>query len=77
MDCKHVKIYADYALLTNPPQYPWICSICGQEGIDRSLHEDKLSYEEIKKMFKETNNKTKPFFNGYKPPQYFKPKSFE
>lgn len=30
----HVKIYAPYELQSCPPQKPWICSICGKEGID-------------------------------------------
>jgi hypothetical protein len=35
MSCEHKKVYAPYGLMSNPPQWPWICSECGEEGVDR------------------------------------------
>ena len=33
--CKHDKVYANYTLTSEPPQYPWICRICKERGTDR------------------------------------------
>lgn len=33
--CQHEKVYADYVLISSPPQYPWICKLCGVKGIDK------------------------------------------
>jgi len=55
-ECNHVKVYANEILLSNPPQYRWICSECGFEGIDTGTICVSSSYEDIKKKFEE-----KPF----------------
>ena len=34
----HKKVFSGEALLTSPPQYPWICSECGEKGIDRGVY---------------------------------------
>lgn len=50
--CKHKKVYAQFYYPTNPPQYPWICSECGESGVDRrggTTHYDE--YELLKKKF--------------------------
>lgn len=49
-ECKHEKVYADYILTSNPPQYPWICRLCGETGTDHEVF-SKNDYEEIKKIF--------------------------
>ena len=33
--CKHDKVYANYTLTSEPPQYPWICRKCKERGTDR------------------------------------------
>jgi hypothetical protein len=33
-NCEHEKVYADYALYSNPPQVPWTCIKCGEKGKD-------------------------------------------
>ena len=51
--CKHTdKSFSPNVLMSNPPQYPWICRKCGEEGVDRELVLDN-DFEEIKKKFKE------------------------
>ena len=45
----HEKVYSNIVLTTYPCQRPWICKICGQEGIDvNSIPE---SYESIREKF--------------------------
>lgn len=52
-ECNHQKVYADYILASNPPQTPWICSICGEKGLDRGLlTPPKATYAEIVELFK-------------------------
>jgi hypothetical protein len=52
MKCEnHKKVYANYILTSNPPQYPWICSECGEKGTDRKDYYDGPSYDEIYKKF--------------------------
>lgn len=53
--CEHEKVYADYALMSCPPQYPWICEKCGTEGID-TIKSFKIlnEYNAIRQYF---NNK--------------------
>jgi hypothetical protein len=51
MECKdHKKVYADYWLMTNPPRQPWICSECGEKGIDQEIH-SRVTYEDIIRKF--------------------------
>ena len=35
--CNHegTKVYAPYILTSNPPQSPWVCSKCGEQGVGR------------------------------------------
>lgn len=50
--CDHVKVYANHALLTNPPKYPWICSKCGEEGTDMPMVMLRVeTYEQVKRRF--------------------------
>jgi hypothetical protein len=44
----HKKIYANYFLMSNPPQFPWVCEMCGYRGTDRG---GKDPYEDLIKMF--------------------------
>ena len=51
--CQHNKVYADYILTSNPPKIPWICSKCGEKGIEEYVAiEKKLDYEELIQKFK-------------------------
>jgi len=51
-DCNHDKVYADYVLLTNPPQYPWICRKCGKKDVDiETYYDENESYSDIEKRF--------------------------
>ena len=34
-DCNHKKVFANTMIMTYPPQQEWICSKCGEKGIDR------------------------------------------
>lgn len=36
--CDHNKVYAPFMKASLPPQQPWICSKCGDEGVDRGVH---------------------------------------
>jgi len=48
--CNHNKVYANIRLFSNPPQHPWICSICGERGGDV----EKVSvnyYDQLVKKF--------------------------
>lgn len=48
--CKHDKAFSSMVLMSNPPQYPWICRKCGQEGRDRGTLIEN-DYPEIKEKF--------------------------
>lgn len=50
-DCKHKKVYSPITLTSNPPQHPWVCKECGEEGIDMGeyIHNE---YAEIKEKFR-------------------------
>ena len=51
-ECFHHKVYASYVLITLPPQYPWICSKCGEKGVDiPAINIDGHSYDEIERSF--------------------------
>lgn len=56
--CKrHKKVFANYILTSNPPQYPWVCSVCGERGTDRGEYRPiELDYDAIIKKFKEVND---------------------
>ena len=43
--CTHSKTYADIALCSKPPMFPWVCGKCGADGIDseRDIHYDPLA----------------------------------
>lgn len=47
-ECKHEKVFANFILTSNPPQYPWVCKLCGETGVDQGLFQ-KNEYEEIMK----------------------------
>ena len=56
--CAHEKVYASYILTSHPPQQPWVCRLCGEEGIDRlggKLKTDE--YEKTKRHFKAKRRK--------------------
>jgi hypothetical protein len=47
---KHKKVYANQVLLSNPPQCPWVCEICGFRSVDRS-ELNTTTYEELMMKF--------------------------
>jgi len=50
--CEHKKVYSSSVLCSFPPQYPWICSECGLEGVDRgTLPPRSLTYDDVRKRF--------------------------
>lgn len=52
VECDHNKVYSDHVLCTAPPQYPWICSKCGKQGIDRmQTSADVPSYDSLMHHF--------------------------
>ena len=48
--CKHEKVYANYTLTSDPPQYPWICRKCGKTGVDRGTATNN-EYDGLVKIF--------------------------
>ena len=53
IDHLHQKVYSPMILPTLPAQRPWICSICGKEGVDQDILSE--TYDEMRKRFgKET-----------------------
>jgi hypothetical protein len=54
-DCEYNKVYANYVLATMPPQYPWICSKCGEQGIDQGSEsiEELSEYDKLVKEWTE------------------------
>ncbi|GFN32483.1 hypothetical protein PCURB6_27430 [Paenibacillus curdlanolyticus] len=52
IDGSHEKVYADYYLMSNPPQQPWICSKCGEQGNDLKVH-NRVTYEDVIRKFKD------------------------
>jgi hypothetical protein len=57
-NCNHDKVYANYALTSNPPQYPWVCRKCGAKGIDQGQYYNYGEYDRIVKEFE----KSKPAY---------------
>jgi hypothetical protein len=53
--CKHEKVYSNTVLLTDPPQYQWICRLCGKEGINKGTSDNE--YERLKKEKKDDHNR--------------------
>ena len=49
--CEHDKIYSVCLLLTSPPQRPWICRKCGEQGND-DISAIENTYEETVRQFK-------------------------
>jgi hypothetical protein len=54
--CKHQKVYANYILTSNPPQHPWVCSICGETGRDQGATVKDNYTETIKRFNKEEDD---------------------
>ena len=48
-DHEHQKVYSPMILPTLPAQRPWICSICGKEGVDHDILSE--TYDEMRKRF--------------------------
>jgi len=52
----HKKVYSNNVLLSSPPKLPWICSICGEKGINSESYPAEETYDDIVKRFnKEVN----------------------
>jgi len=45
----HHKVYSNYH---RDKKFPWICAICGKEGVDPSLPLPHTEYEELRVNFK-------------------------
>lgn len=45
--CLHDKCYAPHVLLSNPPQYPWVCRNCGEKGADVGTYYDFDEYNRL------------------------------
>ena len=59
-NCKHDKAYSTKILLSDPPQRPWICRKCLEQGNERStfpLVEDGSEYQRLISSTKENSNK--------------------
>ncbi len=55
--CKHTdKSFSPNVLMSNPPQYPWICRKCGEEGVDRELVLDN-DLKKLKRNLKKERNR--------------------
>mgnify|MGYP001561538924 CR=1 FL=1 len=48
---EHNKVYSKLILTSYPPQYPWICSECGEEGIEQGMLPE-YDYDDLKRKFK-------------------------
>ena len=46
-ECQHDKCYAPHALMSNPPQYPWVCRKCGLKGTDIGTYYDFDEYNRL------------------------------
>ena len=55
----HVFVYADYVLASNPPQRPWICRRCGEEGRNIADAITPSDYEKIRQQFREQSGESK------------------
>jgi len=51
----HQKVFSDKVLMSNPPQYQWICSICGEKGVDKGTFYNTETYDDIVKRFEKWN----------------------
>lgn len=47
---QHKKVYAEHLLMSNPPQQPWICSECGEKGVDQEVYKI-ITYADVIKKF--------------------------
>lgn len=51
-ECKHEQVFADYDLASDPPQCPWICRLCGLQGVDRhEMLRPTETYDNLVKKF--------------------------
>ena len=48
--CRHVKVYADHILTSNPPKYPWKCRECKETGVDDEEERFKEIRADIRSM---------------------------
>jgi len=54
--CDHEKVYAPYALMSSPPEHPWICSKCGLEGWEVGTGSyGSTEYELVRQRFKKSS----------------------
>ena len=52
-NCLHRRVFSSNVLLTNPPQYAWICSNCGEVGVKpypNTAHIDQNLYNYYTKL---------------------------
>lgn len=52
-ECNHDKVFSNYVLTSNPPQYPWICRKCGYMSRDiGEYYSARNEYEELIEKFR-------------------------
>jgi len=61
-DFEHDKVYASYILSSYPLQHSWICSKCGESGIDVGYNVRELSYEELLNYFPNMHKRIRRYF---------------
>lgn len=50
--CIHKWVSADYLLMSNPPQRPYVCKNCGEKGIEViDISNTRTAYKDILKKF--------------------------
>lgn len=56
--CDHQKVYANFTLTSNPPQFTWICRKCGVKGTDGGWkgYSPSITYEEVELAFRRKPN---------------------
>jgi hypothetical protein len=48
MTCNHEKVYAPFVYTTYPAQHPWICRLCGEQGVDADeVYNDPKEYYKL------------------------------
>ncbi|MCK5601368.1 hypothetical protein KAR91_05860 [Candidatus Pacearchaeota archaeon] len=53
-ECKaHDKVFSNIILTSNPAQYPWICRLCGFNGVDQGEYLNTNEYEGLIEKFKD------------------------
>lgn len=54
--CQHEKLYSLSILTSNPPQYQWICELCGERGTTRVPAPGDSRFERVVEYYYQRNN---------------------